>query len=65
MFAAILAWWRRRQRKLDVEILWPELKAQASDLAAARTAFVFHAINDSAWVEYDADDLRIFVSELH
>ncbi len=41
--------WHRRQRKIDLEILWPAIKSQARDLLHARAMFQQHMNIDSAW----------------
>jgi hypothetical protein len=42
-------WWRKRQRLIDLELLWPVCKARARDIEHARQAFLLHAKLDSAW----------------
>lgn len=49
MIRRIVDWWHERQRNIDLEILWPSCKEQASDLEDAKVAFAMHALNDSAW----------------
>lgn len=63
MFKLISKWWRRRQRSIDMQILWPACKSQAPDLESAKAAFAVHAFNDPAWTQdyseqelYDAID---------
>jgi hypothetical protein len=46
-----------RQRRTDIEILWPQLKARADSLEHARRAFTMHALSDSAWLRLDRDEL--------
>jgi hypothetical protein len=60
----MLGWIRRahakRLRRLDLEVLWPTLKADAEEalegrpaderLAYARIAFATHALTDPAWL---------------
>jgi hypothetical protein len=41
--------WHARQRKVDMEILWPACLANAVDLDHARAAFAVHALQDEAW----------------
>lgn len=58
----MLTWLRnyfwKRQREIDVRVLWPQLKkAAAGDMEGARLAFMMHAINDPAWVVYYGADL--------
>ncbi len=42
--------WRSRQRRIDLEILWPACKANARDLDHAKAAFAYHAFHDRAWL---------------
>jgi hypothetical protein len=44
-------WWKR-QRAIDLDILWPACKAQAPDIDHARAAFAVHAFNDPAWARH-------------
>jgi hypothetical protein len=46
---ALLKWWRRRQRELDLEILWPACLEYSTSLDEAKAAFAMHAFNDRAW----------------
>ena len=58
-------WWRRRQRDIDLKILWPQLLKEEPDLEAARTAFGLHAINDPAWTtDYTLAAITGFVDNL-
>ena len=58
-------WWRRRQRAMDMRILWPVLKEQAPDLHIARAAFYMHASNDCAWTDdYSVEDLIEFTEQM-
>lgn len=57
--------WRAYQRKLDREILWPELKAQAPTLDIAKAAFMAHAVHDTAWTrDFDRLELARLVDTL-
>ena len=56
VWLAILKWWRARQRKIDIEILWPVCKREASDLDHARAAFAMHVFHDEAWVADFGED---------
>ena len=57
LFCWLRNWWWKRQRAIDMEILWPACKAQARDLDHAKAAFAVHAFNDPAWVRYYEGDL--------
>jgi hypothetical protein len=62
---AIKQWWWKRQRKIDIEILWPECKKLAPTLHKAKLAFYNHANNTPAWFEYyDRYALRDFIDKL-
>lgn len=55
----IMRWWRARQRRIDIAILWPACKEYAGDLDQARAAFAIHAYMDPAWTSLgDAEMLR-------
>jgi hypothetical protein len=58
VWAAILAWWRARQRKIDVATLWPQCLAGANDIDHALLAFTVHAFNDPAWLALGEEELR-------
>jgi hypothetical protein len=45
------SWWKARQRRIDIQVLWPACKTQAVDLDHAKAAFAYHAFNDSAWTD--------------
>ena len=61
----LLRWWRARQRRVDLSILWPVCKEQAGDIDRARAAFYMHAINDTAWTsDYSEDELISYVGTL-
>lgn len=64
VWRALRAWWRARQRKLDVEILWPQLCLAADDLENAKRAFAWHACTDPAWLELGPDEIRRQVQSL-
>ena len=42
--------WYARLRRIDMQILWPSCKAQASDLNQAKAAFAVHCFHDRAWM---------------
>lgn len=50
----------RRQRKADLEILWPAIKDASPDLDTARAAFFLHAAEDPAWLAlFDGDTVKL------
>ena len=65
MFDWLMKWWRARQRRIDMQILWPACKQVTDDLDCAKAAFFFHVARDAAWTkEYTTDELVHFVDEL-
>lgn len=64
MIRTLQNWWWARQRAIDLEILWPQCKAQAPDIEHARAAFAIHAFNDPAWVRHYQGDLFRIIGEL-
>lgn len=64
VFLALRTWWRARRRKLDLEILWPVCKEEASSLDYAKAAFAVHAYNDPAWRDFNEDELIAFIDRL-
>jgi hypothetical protein len=59
----IAAWWHARQRRIDLDILWPICRREANDLDHAKAAFAVHAYHDPAWLEL-GDDLFPFIDRL-
>lgn len=52
MLGALGRWWRKRQRRIDVEILWPCCKEEeAPSMYMARSVFRHHCIYDPAWTK--------------
>lgn len=45
------AYQRRKQRQIDLDILWPSIKAVAPSLDKARIAMLLHMQFDPAWQE--------------
>ena len=60
----IQRWWWRRQRALDLEILWPICKERAPTIDAARALFMYHAFNDTAWIGEYKSELPRIIGEL-
>jgi hypothetical protein len=59
----IVAWWHVRQRRIDLDILWPICRREAKDLDHAKAAFAVHAYHDPAWLEL-GDELFPFIDRL-
>lgn len=57
MFRRLLGWWRARQRRIDLQILWPECQKAAPDLFHAQGAFLLHTAMDPAWSGFGDDDV--------
>ena len=60
----IRSWWRARQRKIDLEVLWLACVQGAADLDHARAAFADHIFSDPAWLELGEEALIRFVEHL-
>lgn len=48
----LLGWWWARQRKIDVQVLWPACKHNAPTLELAQQAFMMHAMQCPCWVRH-------------
>ena len=60
LWRLIRTWWRARQRRLDCEILWPELVAGAEgDIRWAQNGMLTHAMSDRAWCD-EMTELEIY-----
>ena len=57
-------WWRRRQRSLDLQLLWPSIREQAPSLEVAREAFSLHVAVDPAWQDVGPAELGRIVGGL-
>ena len=57
-------WWHKRQRTIDLTILWPACKRRAPTLAMAKAAFAFHAFHDAAWLELGEAEIERRIDEL-
>ena len=65
MLKALGRWWRNRQRKLDMKILWPICKDKAPDIDYAKACFAVHAFNDPAWTkDYNHEEIKTFITNL-
>lgn len=60
----ITAYWRRRQRKIDIEILWPECKKMTHNLDSARMVFIGHTMMDPAWSDLSYAEAIAIVNSL-
>lgn len=56
-------WWDQRCRDLDLRLLWPSFKYQAKSLEQARTGFLIHMANDSAYYGMTEEEITRFVEE--
>jgi hypothetical protein len=57
--------WRSRQRRIDIDILWPSCRDQAHDLEQARMAFAMHAFHDKAWLCLGENEIMRQIGELN
>jgi len=64
VFRALIRWWHRRQRAVDLGLLWPECRKQSPNLTVARAAFAVHAFNDPAWLELGDEKIIETIDEL-
>ena len=64
MIGWLQGWWHSRQRKIDMEILWPICVEQANDLDHAKMAFAVHAFNDPAWMSLGPDAVHRHIDAL-
>jgi hypothetical protein len=53
----LILWWFARQRRLDLEVLWPSIQQEAPDLETARAMFAIHAYRDPAWLVLSDEEL--------
>ena len=64
-FLLLRKWQWANQRKIDLQVLWPQLVMEShGDIERARVAFMVHAISDPAWVRTYGADLQRVVWEL-
>jgi hypothetical protein len=64
VWRAIVELWRARQRKLDVQLLWPLCKQSADDLDHAKAAFFMHAMSDPAWLCLSEEEIIAQIDQL-
>jgi hypothetical protein len=64
LWALILAWWHKRQRAIDMEILWPICLEESRDLDHAKAAFAYHAMHDRAWTCLGEERVLAFIDSL-
>jgi hypothetical protein len=60
----LLGLWYHRLRRIDLEILWPECKAQADNLDLAKATFATHAFHDPAWLYLGEDQIYHIIDRL-
>jgi hypothetical protein len=60
----LLRIWHRRQRSIDMQILWPSCRDLAPDLDHAKAAFAVHAYRDRAWLELGEDEIARVIDGL-
>lgn len=64
MFNWLAKQWRKIQRRMDMQMLWPACVEHADSLDQAKAAFYWHVSQDSAWSDYDEKSLIEFVDQL-
>jgi hypothetical protein len=64
LWTLIVMWWRKRQRNLDMEILWPICLREAGSLDRAKAAFAYHCFHDPAWTSLGEDAIIDFIDRL-
>ncbi len=64
MFKWIMEWWHKRQRRIDIDILWPICKNYASSIDKAREVFLFHTDLDPAWDDISLDERISIINKL-
>ena len=64
LFRALGLWWRARQRKIDIETIWPELVDQARDEWHAKQGMAMHIAMDPAWADLNQDEKIKFLRQL-
>ena len=64
MLRKIVAWWKRRQRKIDEAVLWPSIRAQSDNLDQARSAMKLHALHNEAWNDMTELEIELYVAKL-
>jgi len=53
IFKRLGDWWANRQRRIDLDLLWPVICANAKGEEHARALFYVHAMMDPAWRRLD------------
>lgn len=64
MIKWLIEFWRKRQRAIDREILWPQISDQAPNRTTAEHVFVLHMVKDPAYKGWLIEDMREYASEL-
>lgn len=65
IWAGVRKWWNARQRRIDMDMLWPICLRGASDLDHAKAAFAYHCFNDPAWTnDFTHDEIVAFIDRL-
>ncbi len=57
--------WRKRQRQLDMKLLWPACVNRSPDVDTAKIMFAAHALHDPAWTkDLTHDQIVCTINEL-
>ena len=54
----------KRARTIDLEILWPSIKAAAGDLESARSLFKAYVFKDSSWLMLSKEEIHEILESL-
>lgn len=57
-------WHNAKLRHIDIQILWPEIKKQTSNIDEARNAFELHALDDPAWQDMSEAEIYRVIENL-
>jgi hypothetical protein len=64
MFDWVFDMWYARQRRKDIEILWPSCRELTSNLDHAKAAFTRHARSDPAWLHLSKEHADRIINAL-
>ena len=64
VYHVVKRWWRARQRRIDMDILWPLCLEGAGNLDNAKAAFATHCFLDPAWRELGETGIIAFIDKL-
>jgi len=57
-FRALMSWYYKRCRRIDIQTLWPACCREAEmDATKAKLAFAYYAFHDPAWMILGAEEI--------